>query len=329
MGAALVGDAEFGHLRALAAGLPDLTMAGLECRLGPERRQIDLQLHLPRLESPDTVHDAFRASPVRSAAFERWLGAAAEVAAMLPGVWLEYDITASPVSSSDDLPEPSLFFALSQIESRSPLAEQVLPMGRALGLNHEAAWRRLEEVLALVPEGARVTHVGIMPGRDGRPICLRLTDLSPTATGSICRLVTGLSPDTDAALAELHGLVDSSALLVSLGGSNEHAGIECFINLQPTHAPARWRVLLDFLDRHNACDRTKLRELLEWPGVERICAPWLCDRAADAHGNSSNVGFARCLRRRVNHLKVTVGARGIEEVKAYLSFRQIWLQTAR
>ncbi len=315
---------------AVAEKLPPLSLGGVECRLGPHESQVDLQVHLPRLRSADTVRDAFRGAPIGEDAFHRWLTAAPEIAKTLPGVWLEYDLVGGAegrgtTSGGEPLPNPSLFFEV-EGEAGCPrgLAGPATIVQR-LGLAEGRLLGPFTEVLSALPIDSLVTHVGVMSGRPDRAVCLRVTALSLDHVTGLCRDFVALDRAGEEEVSDLLSRVDSVTVLLSLGEDRARIGIECFLRQPPAQADGGWTALLAHLGQHGLCTAEKAREMALWPGVQRA-APSRERLETPGPAPLPGLSLPGYIRRSVNHMKVVVSERGPTMAKAYLCFRHLWLR---
>ena len=147
-------------------------MGGIECRLGANCSRVDLQLHLPRLSDENLVRASFETAPIISQLFERWLQSDTDV--QLPSVWLEYDVDSTVPSA-----RPSMFFEL-RLPRDNPIGRSGIEyLARSLGFDRLAAWPATRDCLRGLPPRARVSHLGVMPNREGHPVCIRVVHLDP------------------------------------------------------------------------------------------------------------------------------------------------------
>ncbi|HET6763772.1 MAG TPA: hypothetical protein VFH27_08865 [Longimicrobiaceae bacterium] len=324
--AALVGDGARARVMGVAARLPAALSrwAYLECRLAEGAAQVDASVVLDE-DGRDVVAGANPAIGLPGDLLERdewrrvralcraWAGADADVAAWTTGVWLEFDVPAD----AGTVPVPGVFVYSSHEALRpGPLptapegARRALEILRGSTLPAELA-RGLDRCWASLPPGAHAPHVGAMLSR-GAP------SLRVCVTGAAREEVPGFLADAGwpgdaAALARLlselehDGAPEPAMVQVDMAGSaNARVGIEYALDRAPQASGALPRgAFLDALVRRGLCAPAKRAALAEWPG-------------AALHELAHQL-WPSVVSRRVNHVKLVLGASGPVEAKAYLS----------
>ena len=312
------------RLLACAAELPDAGLAtplGCEFRLGEETPAADLFV-VVRPGSPLARHFIRRgeAAPPGStaAALARYLveigQAGSALHGCIAGTMLEYDLAETPAGRR---PEPGVFLKVRLGEEPEPHDRpQPLPVAAladAVGWTDDGEVRQsVARVLAALPPGGRVAHIGALPGRSPRAVRLVVQGLGHDEIGGVLeRLgrrgsigpVTEVLTDLGEVLPRFRLAVDVAAagLLPRLGLELYHAG--SWSN-EPDGwlitGRSDWRPVVERLALRGWCLAAKAQGLLQW------CA---LDKMYDRRG-------VFLVYKGINHVKLTVTEAGVD-AKAY------------
>ena len=311
---------------ACAAELPDAgstVFLGCEFRLGEDAPAADL-FAVARPGSPlarRLVRRGEAAHPgSAAAALARYLVRVGQADSDLHGciasTMLEYDLAEAP---PDRRPEPGVFLKVRLAEEPEPHGRpQPLPLA---ALAEAVGWaddggevrRSVARVLAALPPGARVAHVGAFPSRAPRAVRLVIREVGRDDLGGVLERLgrrASISPATEI----LSGFRDCCprfllAVDAAPAGLLPRIGLELYQPKSPRGPDfdnwlatrrSDWRPVVERLAQRGWCLAAKARGLLEW------CA---FDRMYDRRG----VFIAY---KGVNHVKLTVTDDGVD-AKAY------------
>ena len=325
---ALVAPEALAAVRRVARRSPPVPWAGFETRLAPGATRVDLQQGF-RLAAGDAARlaDWLQAEPGGDhespiATFCRWWAGSP---ALFPYIVLEHDVEGNGESAS-----PGVFLRLTK--DRKPgddleRVEQALELLREAPLR-SAARRSLAVCFDACPDGAEVSHIGVMLGRAETRLRVNIRGLPVGGMSSYLDAV-GWSPANGgvAALAtELIAYADRVILCLDVAGDiGPRVGLEAALDPQPSRR-ARWAALVRELVRKGLCDAAKGESLLAWPGRSTPVdggKPWPSSLVTSSLSQpASRFGV---LRRYLSHIKFTVDERGALEAKAYLGFRHVWI----
>jgi len=274
--AAFLDAREHAKLDALASALPFAVQAhGLELKLWEGGAHADYLACLD--DAPQTVESvrAFVASPSAVETYlKSWGSASSAQRRRFPQLWLEWDRPDGEAASA-----PGLFLA--PAPSRRRLVPGAALRGALRVLYPERAARRAEawiaRVAALLPPGARLRHLGAMPGRDPDLLRLVLEDVPPARLPPLLRRL-GWPGDLGAlerALAETTAGAGFPPTLVDLDlleAPSPKLGLEFL--LVGAHRPEDGgRRLLDHLLERGWVSPEKAGALARWLGWEVRDAP--------------------------------------------------------
>jgi Prenyltransferase and squalene oxidase repeat len=335
--AALIGPELTPELRRLTRRLAPLPRAGFEVRLGSSPR-VDLQQWLTtRDHEPQLLREHVRragwsgpAAQRLDAFLARWSDPADPLHGACAELWLEFDRTAR--LASVELPPLSLFLALGAAE----VADRLRTTASALGiLTGEGGARRsqimLERCFDACPDGAFVSHVGLMLGRPEPSLRVNVKRLE---AGSLPGYVSQLGwpgplPAAVGVFAELRRLVDRITVCLDIGAAvSPELGFECALDGQPPADP-RWSAFLGELVERGWCAPAKREALLGWPGLTvpgEESGPWPAPLIRDEL--LRGVDHLSAFERRLGHVKVTLGRTRRPEAKAYFGYFHTWLRPA-
>ena len=311
------------RLLSCAAELPDAglgTLLGCEFRLGEDTPAADLFV-VVRPGSPITRHFIRRgeAAPPGSeaAALARYLvligQADSALHGCIAGTMLEYDLAETPAGRR---PEPGVFLKVRLAEEPGPHDRaQPLPIAAlagAVGWADDGEVRRsVARVLAALPPGGRVAHIGAFPNRAPRAVRLVVQGVGHDEIAGVLerldrrgsvRAVTEVLADLGEVLPRVWLSVDVAAAgLLPRLGLELHAG--SWNNARDkwlTTGRSDWRPVVERLVLRGWCLAAKAQGLMEW------CA---LDKMYDRRG-------VFLVYKGLNHLKLTVTDAGVD-AKAY------------
>ena len=312
------------RLTACAAELPDAGLAtplGCEFRLGEETPAADLFVVVGP-GSPIARHfirGGEAAHPgSEAAALARYLvrigQADSALRGCIAGTMLEYDLAETP---ADRRPEPGVFLKVRLAEEPGPRDRPrplpIAALADAVGWTDDGETRRsVARVLAALPPGGRVAHVGALPGRTPRAVRLVIQEIGRDEIGGVLerlgrrgsiRPATEILADLGEVLPRFRLSVDVAAagLLPRLGLEFYHAGSwSGEMDGWLITGRSDWRPVVERLARRGWCLAAKARGLLEWCALDRIY---------DRRG-------VFLVYKGLNHVKLTVTDAGVD-AKAY------------
>ena len=309
---------------ACAAELPDAGLAmplGCEFRLGEETPAADLfvavgpgsPLAQHFIRGGEAAHPGSEA-----AALARYLveigQADSALHGCIAGTMLEYDLAETPAGRR---PAPGVFLKVRLAEDSEPDDRpQSLPIATLAGAvgwtDDEEAGRWVARALATFPPGARVAHVGTLPGRSPRAVRLVIQGIGrDEIVGVLERLGRreSIRPATEI-LAELGEVLPRFRLSIDVAA----AGLLPRLGLELYQAGSwssgrdgwlitgrsDWRPVVERLARRGWCLAAKARGLTKWCALDRIY---------DRRG-------VFLVYKGLNHVKLTVTDAGVD-AKAY------------
>jgi hypothetical protein len=315
----------------LPAGMTSLF--GFECQLGQEEPVADFLVRIgaepgewPVLESHAAGQDGETwrriAALLRARAEPRW-----PPAAMLKNLWLEYDL----IRPADTASVPSVFFGTERLTRNAEagwVTELVATLrGEPLSV---ASRHKLNELVAALPEAARLFQVGIMCSRPRAPLRVCVIDLELGEVSSFLSAASwpGELPRVEETLKRFASVIDQVALdldILDEGRLVPKLGIELYqkpgVDLGP-----RIVELIGRLRDDNLCLPQKAIGLLAWGGItheRRYRDLWpatLIARKA-LRGGSESSTFCRWL----HHVKIVLEPGAPPIAKAYLAVGHAFL----
>jgi hypothetical protein len=308
------------------------SLFGFECRLQQEEPVADFLVRIGA--DPDEWPVFERDLPHRSGETWRRIEALlreraksdSPLSAMLQNLWLEYDLV-DPNAGS----EPSVFFGTNHLtrKAESGWAVSLAEMLRGEPLSG-ASRNTLAQLIALLPENAKVFQVGVMCSRSRAPlrICVIGQEVDEICGFLAATRWPGEVEQVAAILAQYMGLIDRTALdfdILDDGRLAPKLGIELY--QKPNEDPGpRMIELVTRLRNSCLCAPEKAIGLLAWSGIthERLYRDrWpdsLIARKILRGGNESST-FCRWL----HHIKIVLEPGAAPSAKAYLAVGHAYL----
>jgi hypothetical protein len=327
----LAGSESIALLETMTGVVPAFAALGLECRLsGDGRPVLDLQLGatagreataatrgLSRALERDELPDAWE--PVYRLCRE-WQSPDSALGRAVAEVWCELDVI--PGAATIDLTAvvPSVFVVFKPVEE----IERMAAIDRALdvlvgGDAAEPLRAAVDRCAAASPDGAWVSHIGVMLGRSVKALRIHVSGVPLWALGDYLAAVDWPG-DADRAIAAAGLLLDRGDWLVLcldvVGELLPRLGLECGFN-QRWGLDPRWEPLLDRLVDAELSSVEKTQALLSWPGIITPAAPVPWPDALITAGLSMPAHKLGVVERRLSHVKITVGPHEPPSAKAY------------
>ncbi|MBE9198374.1 MULTISPECIES: hypothetical protein [unclassified Nodularia (in: cyanobacteria)] len=236
--------------------------------------------------------------------------------------------------SSFVLPLPAIFFGLPQEVSPSVETYGIAAQSLNLLLG-DLGWSGWEDNLyrcfAACPDGAFVSHIGVMLSRNSPALRVNVKRLQPHFLIPYLQQI-GWQGDTVKVaelMEELFALVDRITVCLDVGDQiYPQIGLECIFLNQPD-SESRWAIFLDYLVERGLCEVQKREALLNWPGQINPLnspAPWPHNLIA-ASVLQQRERFT-VFERRLSHIKIVSQSQSPLVAKAYLWFQHQWLSGA-
>ncbi|BAZ30267.1 hypothetical protein NIES4074_27230 [Cylindrospermum sp. NIES-4074] len=322
----LVSASALSNLQALSQLLPCSFPYGLlECRLGVEQFQVDLQVGFPRLIP--TLPSSFLRYPawqVIQSLCQEWTDPSSFLYRSMNRVWLEFDVQ----DYSSEVPVPCIFLCMNEQVALDEfhlfhLVSRVLNQGISANLKSH-----LQLCLNSLPEGAKIQHLGFMLSRNPTTLRVNVAGIPIKQLSDYLQKIGWRdSTDTlDASIADLSQWVDAILLTIDVGETiYPRVGLECFLYQQPSQDPRWQKLCADLIDK-GLCTEKKQTALLAWPGLSQKISEddfWpanltLCDRLLQGKAHS-------VFWRTINHIKIVYHPEQPLEAKAYLAFAHSWV----
>ncbi len=340
----LVSDQTFARLRSLARHLAPLWWGGFEIDLEPRSSRdaaggrVDLHQGATGPAEAPTLFDApiARLSASDFRVWERlrqlsriWVDSTSSLHRAIARLGLEFDLTGPP----EQIPPPAVFWSFTETGVGAVAGpERFTFTTRILDILHEsspspAAAEGLQVCRAALPEGAAIVHAGTMTSRPGWVLRLNLWGLEPATINPFLNACgsAALAPPLASALAFLDGVIDNAVLALDFCGTGVSVnGLECLPRQRP-EGGLEWPPLLESLGDLGCCDEAARAGLLAWPGQVdpgstsgRWPVPLMIASLLRGPREFS------LLRRRLNHIKLSVQPEGSLGCKAYLEFYHTW-----
>jgi hypothetical protein len=334
----LVDAAAIPWLRVAARALPPIHRAGFECRLAADAHDVDLQQGIFAEDGePAELARYLARSDLRGGAWqqvqrlaEEWAAAEGPLATGLEEVWLELD--AAPARGGEPLGlgdfVPSVFGLIRHASAEDSLAVGLAFLDALLGERASAGQAdAVHRCAAACPDGARVSHVGVMLGRPVEAMRVHVSPLPlPGIAPYLERLEWPGDRDSAEALAtELLDYVDLVVLCLDIvDGQVLRIGLEGTYSRSHGLDP-RWPALLRRLGELGLGSHEKASALIAWPSVVGPLdapAPWPEDLIARSLTRGEReLGL---IDRRLSHVKLSVVPGQASSAKAYFGYGHLW-----
>ncbi|MGI8801078.1 MAG: prenyltransferase/squalene oxidase repeat-containing protein [Solirubrobacteraceae bacterium] len=318
-------------LETIAGVVPAFAALGLECRLtGRGTPALDMQFGacagreaaaaargLARARAREELPEVWE--PVHRLCHE-WRSPDSILGRGVAEVWCELDLI--PDAEPIDLAAlaPSVFVAL----RRRGAVERMAVIERALELlvGGDAAQplrAAVEGCVTACPDGAWISHLGLMLGRSTRALRIHVSGVPLWALGDYLT-AAGWPGDADRAIAAAGLLLDCGDWLVLcldvVGDLLPRLGLECGFDQRWATDP-RWEPLLIRLVDAGLSSDEKTQGLLSWPGINTPADPAAWPDALIAAGVSLPAHALGVVERRLSHVKIAVGSTEPPIAKAY------------
>lgn len=315
------------RLSALSSLLPPVPCAGFEFDLEHPGR-VDLQ---QRIRGPGELERLRHFLGKRPSSGQNDVWAALgrfchheHIEEIAEELWLELDDTpgqAPPLSIFAKLPEAIRANRSAEVSETAIMAildafGVILPDGNA---------QTLHTCLQACRDGAGVSHLGIMLGREQAPLRLVIESIPAADFGDfLCRIgLEHLAARVQACVDDLFVFADRIRLALTLNERlDETVGLECFLG-EPSENDARMGPLFDQLPGSSDHTEELRRRLLAWPALllpHRVREGWPGVLIAQALGERpEQLSWLDC---RISHLKLNLNAGPDGHAKAYVGFLQ-------
>ena len=327
-------------IRQTAGRLAPVYRGGLECRLRPGSRRVDLhQCILQDAEEPRRLIEhieqaGWAGNPTWMQILRfcrQWRRPTSSLHRNVAEIWLEFDI----LQKKRAAPEPSIFLQLRPPPSGSCIREDLIadllaamapvaPHGALQSMQHA-----ISRCATVCPTGARISHIGLMLARNQNFIRVNFKDLSARQwpqvlqeidwPGSVSRLSEQTAPLMDR-LAQM-------VLCLDVGRQTAPGvGLECMVHQGPDRENA-WADLLDALVESGMCAPEKRNAILDWEKpVKPPDAPlhWPEDLIAESLLRGPD-RFS-VISQAINHMKIRYHPSRPPAAKAYLWFGHLWVE---
>ncbi|MEO9130729.1 MAG: hypothetical protein ABI240_05930 [Sphingomonas sp.] len=313
------------RLHALARNFPPIACAGLELHLNGGART-DLQLRVK--SEADWARLRFFLSHHRPAPSSGAWASLARLcqAEMLPvdEIWLEVDD-----GGTESAPPLSIFARLAETGDRADPADVLVTLHRLLaacGVScRTGTSNELERCVLALRDGAALTHIGMMLGREHAPFRIIVDSVQATDfAGFLSRAGLGhRALDVQHCVDTLFVFADRIRLALTLTDRwHEDIGLECFVGDGKGSDP-RIEQLLQHLVGKGLADTAIRQHLQAWPTrlyPHEAHGGWPGSLIAQALGEEGQQPL--WLDCRISHVKVTVADDRITDAKAYFGFVQ-------
>jgi hypothetical protein len=352
-------------LNSIASVLPPVHHAGFECRLGVAETTVDLQQGIFATDGGPARLVRFLAQAGAGAGAGAGAAGRAGAGAGAAGgagarvvdetwervrrlgermtapddllqrgvneIWLELD--ANPDDGADQLTlndaRPSVFAV---VERAGPEALDVaLEVVRTLlaGQLLHAAEATLTSCSLACAEPARISHVGVMLGREVPALRVHIRDL-PLQDLAAYLAAIGWTWEVDGLVSHATMLAEYGDWVVIcldlLGDQVLRVGLECFVAVKHGLDP-RWAPLLERLNELGLSSAEKSNALLSWPGTVTPldgAGPWPQDLIVQSLTQPEDT--LTLLDRRLSHVKLTFAPGQAVNAKAYFGYVHVWMR---
>ena len=315
----------------MAGVVPAFGALGLECRLAERGTPVlDLQLGafagregkaatrgLTRARERGELPEAWE--PVYRLCSE-WQSPDSALGRAVAEVWCELDLI--PGAETIDLTAlaPSVFVVLKPLDAGERMAAIQRALDVLVGADFAEPLRAaVDRCAAAAPDGAWVSHIGVMLGRPVQALRIHVSGVPLWALGDYLA-AAGWPGDVDRAIAAAGLLLDRGDWLVLcldvVGELLPRLGLECGFDQRRGLDP-RWEALLRRLVDAELSSAEKTQALLSWPGIVTPAGPAPWPDALIIDGLSMPAQKLGVVERRLSHVKITVGAGEPQSAKAY------------
>jgi len=329
------------RLQRAASSLPPIPRGGVESRLAADDPQVDLQQcirmtegearllieHLRELEAK--TDGSTRSAWQRIVRFyTEWANPLTRLHKGIPEIWLEIDLEPlEPLSS--DVALPSLFFALpheSLLSSHERIAIIVEALERLFDSSElkKKILERLKWSVDACPDGAFISHIGVMLSRPGQAFRVNVKRLLPHHLDSYLQQVgyPGQVAPLHELMTTLANFVDRITLCLDVGEQVQaKVGLECMVD-GPLEG---WSDLLDYLVEQGLCQKEKRDGLLAWPSdisPNMVATEWPADLLhASLLRPIDHFTVFEC---QLSHIKIVYTPQQSLVAKGYLWFSHQW-----
>lgn len=316
------------QIQVLSQALLPSPIGFFECRLGDNQSQVDFQIGLSNATLHPFIED-FLAQSVwytyRNFILD-WVDSTSILHRYVHYIFLEFDV----LEQFSHLPIPCLFLSLNQeasLEIQNLIELVVWKFNYSISPSLKST---LSHCFDSLPDGARVTHIGMMLSRSNKPVRLVVQGTnSQQLLNYLGKLGwTDVTTNRFSSIAsDLEKFVDSFRLSFDVGDSIFHrVGLECFLFNQ-SYDKSRWQLLLNYLVEMDLCTPGKRNAILAWPGFShKADAPelWPTNLAGGDLLLGSNAFSV--FWREISHVKIVYHpAESSLSAKGYLSFGHSWL----
>lgn len=330
-------------LHQLAGRLTPAPFVGFESRLRSDDPCVDLQQGFSCATAPAlvTTCESMLASSsdggskrvwerLRVFALE-WANASSEFRKTVPHIWLEFDLV-------DPLPSalvPSVFVTFKApgevATDAMPIEEKVLSFltDSEVPAGLRTSLARCREAC---PKPSHISHLGLMLGRAAQGCRIHISQLPVASLRAYLEEIgwPGNGEDIQTLAAELLTFVDYTVLCIDVSEKvYPQLGLECFFN-NPDDLNTPWSPVLEHLVERGLCTRPKCDGLLTWTGVVRPSsrsAPW--PEALIIESLLQPPDRFSVFRRRLNHVKISLGPTCSAQAKAYFGYAHEWVPPTR
>jgi hypothetical protein len=315
----------------LPAGMTSLF--GFECQLGQEEPSADFLVRIGA-EPGEWPVLAYHAAGQDGEIWRRIAALLTEraelhspLAATLKNLWLEYDV----IRPADTALDPSVFFGTEQLtrNAETGWATDLVATLRGERLS-VASRQKVNELVAALPESAKLFQVGIMCSRLRAPLrlCVIALDLDEVSTFLSAVRWPGAMPRVVETLNRFASVIDNVALNLDILDDGEllpKLGIEFYQNPN-ADLSSRMVELIGRLRDGNLCVPQKAIGLLAWGGItherrHRDLWPAALIARKALRGDSESSTFCRWL----HHVKIVLEPGAPPSAKAYLAVSHAFL----
>ena len=326
------------NIRKTASRLVPIYHGGLECRLSPDRRQVDLHQCIRHDQGePELLIEHIQQSGWKQHAAwkqieqicRQWRRPSSSLHRCVAEIWLEFDIH----HHIGDAPIPSIFLQLRPPESSSLIIDELIadvltaldPVAPRCALQTlQTALKRCSD---RCPAEACISHIGLMLARKQDLVRINIKGLSAQQwphffhdigwPGSASRFAELVDP--------LYDRLEQLVFCLDVGRRTAPGvGLECLVESGSNRRGA-WADFLEGLTDSGMCSPEKSNAIIDW---EKIIKPpntpqlWPENLIMEALLRGPD-RFS-LISQAINHIKIVYDPVRPPEAKAYLWFGHIW-----